>query len=111
MKTSKIALPLILSMVLVAGAGSVFAEDQDAPEPDQGYVPCPGFQGGFHGFHHGMRGPGWMGYGPCGYGPGYGMGPGFRGALSDEGQARYDKIMSEYRGKIDKVREIRAQGP
>ena len=52
MKTSKIALPLILSMVLVAGAGSVFAEDQDAPEPDQSYVPCPGFQGGFHGFHH-----------------------------------------------------------
>lgn len=46
-----------------------------------------------------------MGYGPCGYGPAYGMGPGFRGALSDEGQARYDKIMSEYRGKIDKVRD------
>lgn len=105
MKTSKIALPLILSMVLVAGAGSVFAEDQDAPEPDQSCVPCPGFQGGFHGFHHGMRGPGWMGYGPCGYGPADGMDPGFRGALSDEGQARYDKIMSEYRGKIDKVRD------
>ena len=78
MKTSKIALPLILSMVLVAGAGSVFAEDQDAPEPDQSYVPCPGFQGGFHGFHHGMRGPGWMGYGPCGYGPAFGLVPGFR---------------------------------
>lgn len=92
MKTSKIALPLILSMVLVAGAGSVFAEDQDAPEPDQGYVPCPEFQGGFHGFHHGMRGPGWMGYGPCGYGPGS-----LRGATDPVGGVRPLRLWSRLR--------------
>ena len=64
MKTSKIDLPLILSMVLVAGAGSVFAEDQDAPEPDQGYVPCPGFQGGFQKLI-GVTGGYIIGYIPC----------------------------------------------
>lgn len=108
MKAVKFALPAVLTMALVAGAGSVFAEEQDSDAPEQGYYPCPGYggpHGGWHGHHRGMMGPG---YGPCagpGYGMGYGMGYGARGALSDEGQARYDKIMDEYRGKIDKIRD------
>jgi hypothetical protein len=49
----------------------------------------------------GMMGPGMMG-GMCGMMGG--MNGGFRGMLSPEGQGRFDKIMSDYRPRMDQLR-------
>ena len=49
----------------------------------------------------GMMGPGMMG-GICGMMGG--MNGGFRGMLSPEGQGRFDKIMSDYRPRMDQLR-------
>lgn len=50
MKTSKIALPLILSMVLVAGAGSVFAEIRTPQRLNRATFPAPDFRAAFMAF-------------------------------------------------------------
>ena len=58
----------------------------------------------------GMMGPGMMGGMPmggmCGMmgGMNGGMNGGFRGMLSPEGQGRFDKIMSNYRPRMDQLR-------
>ena len=58
----------------------------------------------------GMMGPGMMGGMPmggmCGMMGGMtgGMNGGFRGMLSPEGQGRFDKIMSDYRPRMDQLR-------
>lgn len=58
----------------------------------------------------GMMGPGMMGGMPmggmCGMmgGMNGGMNGGFRGMLSPEGQGRFDKIMSDYRPRMDQLR-------
>ncbi len=54
----------------------------------------------------GMMGPGMMGGMPMGGMCGMmgGMNGGFRGMLSPEGQARFDKIMSDYRPRMDQLR-------
>ena len=51
----------------------------------------------------GMMGPGMMGGMPMGGMMG-GMNGGFRGMLSPEGQGRFDKIMSDYRPRMDQLR-------
>ena len=54
----------------------------------------------------GMMGPGMMGGMPMGGMCGMmgGMNGGFRGMLSPEGQGRFDKIMSDYRPRMDQLR-------
>ena len=54
----------------------------------------------------GMMGPGRMGGMPMGGMCGMmgGMNGGFRGMLSPEGQGRFDKIMSDYRPRMDQLR-------
>ena len=59
----------------------------------------PGMMGGMP--MGGMMGPGMMG-GMCGMMGG--MNGGFRGMLSPEGQGRFDKIMSDYRPRMDQLR-------
>ena len=66
----------------------------------------PGMMGGMP--MGGMMGPGMMG-GMCGMMGGMcgmmgGMNGGFRGMLSPEGQGRFDKIMSDYRPRMDQLR-------
>ncbi len=64
----------------------------------------PGMMGGMP--MGGMMGPGMMGGMPMGGMCGMmgGMNGGFRGMLSPEGQARFDKIMSDYRPRMDQLR-------
>ena len=68
----------------------------------------PGMMGGMP--MGGMMGPGMMGGMPmggmCGMmgGMNGGMNGGFRGMLSPEGQGRFDKIMSDYRPRMDQLR-------
>ncbi len=68
----------------------------------------PGMMGGMP--MGGMMGPGMMGGTPmggmCGMmgGMNGGMNGGFRGMLSPEGQGRFDKIMSDYRPRMDQLR-------
>ena len=67
----------------------------------------PGMMGGMP--MGGMMGPGMMGGMPmggmCGMmgGMNGGMNGGFRGMLSPEGQGRFDKIMSDYRPRMDQL--------
>ena len=64
----------------------------------------PGMMGGMP--MGGMMGPGMMGGMPMGGMCGMmgGMNGGFRGMLSPEGQGRFDKIMSDYRPRMDQLR-------
>ena len=64
----------------------------------------PGMMGGMP--MGGMMGPGMMGPGMMGGMCGMmgGMNGGFRGMLSPEGQGRFDKIMSDYRPRMDQLR-------
>ena len=64
----------------------------------------PGMMGGM--LMGGMMGPGMMGGMPMGGMCGMmgGMNGGFRGMLSPEGQGRFDKIMSDYRPRMDQLR-------
>ena len=62
-------------------------------------MPMGGMMG--PGMMGGMMGPGMMG-GMCGMMGG--MNGGFRGMLSPEGQGRFDKIMSDYRPRMDQLR-------
>ena len=64
-----------------------------------GGMPMGGMMG--PGMMGGMMGPGMMG-GMCGMMGG--MNGGFRGMLSPEGQGRFDKIMSDYRPRMDQLR-------
>ena len=67
-----------------------------------GGMPMGGMMGpGMMGGMCGMMGPGMMG-GMCGMMGG--MNGGFRGMLSPEGQGRFDKIMSDYRPRMDQLR-------
>ena len=71
-------------------------------------MPMGGMMG--PGMMGGMMGPGMMGGMPmggmCGMmgGMNGGMNGGFRGMLSPEGQGRFDKIMSDYRPRMDQLR-------
>ena len=64
----------------------------------------PGMMGGMP--MGGMMGPGMMGGMPMGGMCGVmgGMNGGLRGMLSPEGQSRFDKIMSDYRPRMDQLR-------
>ena len=83
------------------------------PNMPMGGMMGPGMMGGMP--MGGMMGPGMMGGMPMGgmMGPGMmggmcgmmgGMNGGFRGMLSPEGQGRFDKIMSDYRPRMDQLR-------
>ena len=69
------------------------------PNMPMGGMMGPGMMGGMP--MGGMMGPGMMG-GMCGMMGG--MNGGFRGMLSPEGQGRFDKIMSDYRPRMDQLR-------
>ena len=78
------------------------------PSMPMGGMMGPGMMGGMP--MGGMMGPGMMGGMPmggmCGMmgGMNGGMNGGFRGMLSPEGQGRFDKIMSDYRPRMDQLR-------
>ena len=69
------------------------------PNMPMGGMMGPGMMGGMP--MGGMMGPGMMGV-MCGMMGG--MNGGFRGMLSPEGQGRFDKIMSDYRPRMDQLR-------
>ena len=78
------------------------------PSMPMGGMMGPGMMGGMP--MGGMMGPGMMGGMPmggmCGMmgGMNGGMNGGFRRMLSPEGQGRFDKIMSDYRPRMDQLR-------
>ncbi len=74
------------------------------PNMPMGGMMGPGMMGGMP--MGGMMGPGMMGGMPMGGMCGMmgGMNGGFRGMLSPEGQGRFDKIMSDYRPRMDQLR-------
>ena len=108
MKLSRSVLPLFLAAAVVSGAGSVFAAGSQSDQQSSGdssygqgyYGPMMGGYG-----HMGGYGP-MMGGMPMGGMCGMmgGMNGGFRGMLSPEGQGRFDKIMSDYRPRMDQLR-------
>lgn len=110
MKASRFALPLVMALALTAGSATVFAVSPNSDQPHAGMpmngssnMPMNGMMGGMP--MGGMMGPGMMG-GMCGMmgGMNGGMNGGFRGMLSPEGQGRFDKIMSDYRPRMDQLR-------
>lgn len=125
MKASRFALPLVMALALTAGSATVFAASPNSDQPHAGMpmngssnMPMNGMMGGYgmpmNGNPNmpmgGMMGPGMMGGMPmggmCGMmgGMNGGMNGGFRGMLSPEGQGRFDKIMSDYRPRMDQLR-------
>lgn len=115
MKASRFALPLVMALALTAGSATVFAASPNSDQPHAGMpmngssnMPMNGMMGGMP--MGGMMGPGMMGGMPmggmCGMmgGMNGGMNGGFRGMLSPEGQGRFDKIMSDYRPRMDQLR-------
>ena len=130
MKASRFALPLVMALALTAGSATVFAASPNSDQPHAGMpmngssnMPMNGMMGGYgmpmNGNPNmpmgGMMGPGMMRGMPMGgmMGPGMmggmcgmmgGMNGGFRGMLSPEGQGRFDKIMSDYRPRMDQLR-------
>ena len=125
MKASRFALPLVMALALTAGSATVFAASPNSDQPHAGMpmngssnMSMNGMMGGMP--MGGMMGPGMMGGMPMGgmMGPGMmggmpmggmcgmmgGMNGGFRGMLSPEGQGRFDKIMSDYRPRMDQLR-------
>ena len=116
MKASRFALPLVMALALTAGSATVFAASPNSDQPHAGMpmngssnMPMNGMMGGYgmpmNGNPNmpmgGMMGPGMM-RGMCGMMGG--MNGGFRGMLSPEGQGRFDKIMSDYRPRMDQLR-------
>lgn len=125
MKASRFALPLVMALALTAGSATVFAASPNSDQPHAGMpmngssnMPMNGMMGGYGMPMNGnpsmpmggMMGPGMMGGMPmggmCGMmgGMNGGMNGGFRGMLSPEGQGRFDKIMSDYRPRMDQLR-------
>ena len=121
MKASRFALPLVMALALTAGSATVFAASPNSDQPHAGMpmngssnMPMNGMMGGYgmpmNGNPNmpmgGMMGPGMMrGMPMCGMcGMMGGMNGGFRGMLSPEGQGRFDKIMSDYRPRMDQLR-------
>lgn len=121
MKASRFALPLVMALALTAGSATVFAASPNSDQPHAGMpmngssnMPMNGMMGGYgmpmNGNPNmpmgGMMGPGMMGGMPMGgmCGMNGGMNGGFRGMLSPEGQGRFDKIMSDYRPRMDQLR-------
>ena len=130
MKASRFALPLVMALALTAGSATVFAASPNSDQPHAGMpmngssnMPMNGMMGGYgmpmngnpnmpmNGMMGGMpmggmMGPGMMGGMPMGGMCGMmgGMNGGFRGMLSPEGQGRFDKIMSDYRPRMDQLR-------
>ena len=124
MKASRFALPLVMALALTAGSATVFAASPNSDQPHAGMpmngssnMPMNGMMGGYGMPMNGnpsmpmggMMGPGMMGGMPmggmCGMmgGMNGGMNGGFRGMLSPEGQGRFDKIMSDYRPRMDQL--------
>ena len=125
MKASRFALPLVMALALTAGSATVFAASPNSDQPHAGMpmngssnMPMNGMMGGYGMPMNGnpsmpmggMMGPGMMGGMPmggmCGMmgGMNGGMNGGFRGMLSPDGQGRFDKIMSDYRPRMDQLR-------
>ena len=123
MKASRFALPLVMALALTAGSATVFAASPNSDQPHAG-MPMNGssnmsMNGMMGGYGMPMNGNpnmpmnGMMGgYGmPMNGNPNMpmggmmgGMNGGFRGMLSPEGQGRFDKIMSDYRPRMDQLR-------
>ena len=122
MKASRFALPLVMALALTAGSATVFAASPNSDQSHAGMpmkgssnMPMNGMAGGGYGMPMngipnmpmgGMMGPGMMGGMPMGGMCGVmgGMNGGLRGMLSPEGQSRFDKIMSDYRPRMDQLR-------
>lgn len=121
MKASIFALPLVMALALTAGSATVFAASPNSDQPHAGMpmngssnMSMNGMMGGYgmpmngnpNMPMNGMMGPGMMGGMPMGGMCGMmgGMNGGFRGMLSPEGQGRFDKIMSDYRPRMDQLR-------
>ena len=109
MKAFKLALPLVLGMSLAAGSamaadgektpGSPCPAASNAPCPGQQSNPCPAAPNGPCADQQGapcVKAPAFQG--PC-----PGQNAGFR--LSDEGSARYEKIVKEYIGPMRKLKD------
>ena len=116
MKASRFALPLVMALALTAGSATVFAASPNSDQPHAGMpmngssnMPMNGMMGGYGMPMNGnpnMPMNGMMGGMPMGGMCGMmgGMNGGFRGMLSPEGQGRFDKIMSDYRPRMDQLR-------
>ena len=126
MKASRFALPLVMALALTAGSATVFAASPNSDQPHAGMpmngssnMPMNGMMGGYGmpmngnpnmpmngmmgGYGMPMNGnPNMPMGGMCGMMGG--MNGGFRGMLSPEGQGRFDKIMSDYRPRMDQLR-------